>query len=229
MKIKLISMILACIMLVSLTACANDNPGKTPEESTKETEVQTTENVTTEDTTDEDTAEPECGLAFNEDLLSDIGRTYPELAEKRGEKVGAEFITKIDGGGLEYTFANGLGIYAWGYDDLDYGRELTPDEIPPFSEVDAKVHLPKSDAPCKFVLTEAKNLFINPSFPLDVSDIKNIDGIENYRSGEDKEHISSPYDYYSGFFYNGVYVSILYNDIETVEADSEVHVYMLTN
>ncbi len=54
MKTKLISMLLAGIMLVSLAACANDNdkPGSTPEESTKETDVQTTENVTTEDTTE---------------------------------------------------------------------------------------------------------------------------------------------------------------------------------
>ena len=57
MKTKLISMLLAGIMLVSLAACANDNdkPGSTPEESTKETDVQTTEDVTTE----EDTTEPE--------------------------------------------------------------------------------------------------------------------------------------------------------------------------
>ena len=54
MKTKLISMLLAGIMLVSLAACANDNdkPGSTPEESTKETDVQTTEDVTTEDTTE---------------------------------------------------------------------------------------------------------------------------------------------------------------------------------
>ena len=51
MKIKLISMILACIMLVSLTACANEKPGKAPEESTKEPDVQTTGDMTTEDTT----------------------------------------------------------------------------------------------------------------------------------------------------------------------------------
>ena len=57
MKTKLISMLLACIMLVSLAACTNDNdkPGSTPEESTKETDVQTTEDVTTED----ETTEPE--------------------------------------------------------------------------------------------------------------------------------------------------------------------------
>ena len=62
MKTKLISMLLACIMLVSLAACAdnNDKPSSTPEESTKETDVQTTENDTTEeDTTEENTTEPE--------------------------------------------------------------------------------------------------------------------------------------------------------------------------
>ena len=232
MKTKLISMLLACIMLASLTACADDNdkPGSTPEESTKETDVQTTEDVTTEEnTTEEDTTEPTAELAFNKDLLSDIGLTYSELVNKRGEKARANFITKIDGGGLEYTFEHGQGVYAWGYDDLDYGREIMSGEAVPFSEIDANVHLPKSDAPCRFILTEAKDLFLNASFPMNVSDIKNIDGIENYRSGEDKDHISSPYDYYSGFFYSGIYVSVLYNDIDTIEADSEVHIYMLTN
>ena len=231
MKTKLISMLLAGIMLVSLAACANDNdkPGSTPEESTKETDVQTTENVTTEDTTEEDSTEPTAELAFNEDLLSDIGLTYSELVEKRGEKVDANFITKIDGGGLEYTFEHGQGVYAWGYDDLDYEREIEPGEAIPFSEIDTNVHLPKSEAPCRFILTEAKDLFVNASFPMNVSDIKNIDGIENYRSGEDKDHISSPYDYYSYFFYNGVYVNIMYNNIETIEADSDVQIHMLTN
>ena len=85
MKTRLISAILACIMIVSLTACANEGPGKTPDESTKDTtEAQTTENVTTEETT-----EPAAELAFNDDLLSDIGLTYPQLVEKRGEKVDA--------------------------------------------------------------------------------------------------------------------------------------------
>lgn len=49
MKTKLISMLLACIMLASLAACSNNNSGDTPDESTKETEVQATENVTTND------------------------------------------------------------------------------------------------------------------------------------------------------------------------------------
>ena len=49
MKTRVISAILACILLVSLVACANEGPGKTPDESTKDTtEAQTTENVTTE-------------------------------------------------------------------------------------------------------------------------------------------------------------------------------------
>ena len=64
MKTRLISAILACIMIVSLTACANEGPGKTPDESTKDTtEAQTTENVTTEETT-EPAAELQLRSAF---------------------------------------------------------------------------------------------------------------------------------------------------------------------
>jgi len=91
MKTKLISMLLACIMLVSLAACADDNdkPSSTPEESTKETDVQTTEDVTTE----EDTTEPEetgwQGPGKNPDmeycrhgmrfLFDDETMTFPEV------------------------------------------------------------------------------------------------------------------------------------------------------
>ena len=122
MKTKLISMLLAGIMLVSLAACANDNdkPGSTPEESTKETDVQTTENVTT---TEEDTTEPEeAELMLNTEVFSDLGLTYSQIAEKRG-KLTAAGTAKA---GVWYNFENGFGQYFWSWEDVEWDESAPP-------------------------------------------------------------------------------------------------------
>ena len=216
MKTRLVSAILACIMLVSLTACANDGPGKTPDESTAQTtEAQTTANVTTEETTEE-TTELAPSLAFNEDLLSDIGLTYSQLLEKRGEKVDA-----VGRDGVDFYFENGYGAYSWGYGDLDYGRELTQEEGYPVPRdenhniIAEEVQLPKEDLACNYISTKAKDLFSNAAFPLDVSDIKNIEGIQNCRWGNDE--IVTSFKYYFNFKYNNVEISIYHDDPETIE------------
>ncbi len=228
MKTRLISAILACIMLVSLAACVNDKPGKTPDESTAETtEAQTTENVTTEETTEE-TTEPAAALAFNEDLLSDVGLTYPQLLEKRGQKMDVAG----SGGGLKYYFENGYGGYLWGFEDLDYGRELEQGESYPLPRDengvivnDDTIALPEADVQCKDIFSiKVGNLFVNAAFPLDVSNIENIDGVESFRTVEDG--ISSyPFTYATSFSYNERSILIFHNEIETIEADSEVEVH----
>lgn len=224
MKTKWISAILACIMIVSLTACANEGPGKTPDESTKDTtEAQTTENVTTEETT-----EPAAELAFNEDLLSDIGLTYPQLVEKRGEKVDA-----VGGEGVDFYFENGYGAYSWGYEDLDYGRELTQEEGYPVPRdenhniIAEEVQLPKEDLACNYISTKAKDLFPNATFSLKLSDIENIDGVQNCRRGNDE--IVTSFKYYFNFKYNNVEISIYHDDPETIEADSPVFIRVEPN
>ena len=225
MKTRLISAILACIMIVSLTACANEGPGKNPDESTKDTtEAQTTENVTTEETT-----EPAAELAFNEDLLSDIGLTYPQLVEKRGERKVTELIT-VEGGSIGYFFENGYGAYIWGLYEIDYGRELEEGEGYPIPRdengriIAEELQLPKSDIACRTIhKIKAKDLFSNAAFPLDVSDIKNIEGIQDCRWGNDE--IVTSFKYYFDFKYNNVEITIYHNDPETIEADSEVRVW----
>ena len=79
MKTRLISLLLSGVLLASLGACAKDDSGAERDETT---EALTTETTTTQEETTESTA----SLAFNEDLLSDIGLTYPQLVEKRGER-----------------------------------------------------------------------------------------------------------------------------------------------
>ncbi len=228
MKTKLISMLLAGIMLVSLAACANDNdkPGSTPEESTKETDVQTTENVTTEDTTEEDSTEPTAELAFNEDLLSDIGLTYSELVNKRGEKVDA---VQVEGGGIGFYFKNGYsGSYNWGIGDLDYGRELTREDGYPIPKdenghlIAEEVQLPKQDVPCwNISQIDAKDVFRNTSFPFDITDIENIEGVKDCSYAQEGLYLN----YCSGFSYNELEFIIDHNDKEKIDSDTKIVVY----
>lgn len=229
MKTKLISMLLACIMLVSFAACADDTnkPGSTPEESTKETDVQTTENDTTEEnTTEEDTTEPTVKLAFNEDLLSDIGLTYSELVEKRGEKVNA---VQVAGGGIGFYFKNGYsGSYDWGIGDLDYGRELTREDGYPIPKdengrlIAEKVQLPKQDIPCSGISwIDAKDVFRNTSFPFDITDIENIEEVKNCSYADEGLYLN----YCSGFSYNELRFIIDHNDKEKIDSDAKITVY----
>ena len=228
MKTKLISLLLSCVMLISLAACASENPGSTSEETTRETTAaQTTEEVTTlDDTTAEETTDvPSAALAFNEDLLSDIGLTYSELVEKHGEKV------EVKGceGGIGYVLENGYGAYAWGLDELDYGRELQPGEGYPLPR-DASVNilyediqLPDAEQPCRYIFQiEAKDAFVDASFPLNVSEIQSMNDISNYSSGEDG--IATPFKNYLTFEYDKVNVSIYYNDTDTIDSDSRVDI-----
>ena len=228
MKTRRISAILACIMLVSLTACANDGPSKTPDESTAQTtEAQTTENITTEETTEE-TTESAAALTLNEDLFSDIGLTYPQLVEKRGERKVTELIGVE--GGIGYFFENGYGAYIWGFSELDYGRELGEREGYPVPRdenhniIAEEVQLPKSDIACRTITEiKAKDLFSNAAFPLDVSDIKNIEGIQDCRWGKDE--IVTSFKYYFNFKYNNVEITVYHDDPETIETDSEARIW----
>ena len=228
MKTRRISAILACIMLVSLTACANDGPSKTPDESTAQTtEAQTTENVTTEEITEE-AAESAATLAFNEDLFSDIGLTYPQLVEKRGKKVDA-----VGRDGVDFYFENGYGAYTWGYGDLDYGRELTQGEGYPVPRdenhniIAEDVQLPKEDLACNYIRTKVKDLFSNATFSLKLSDIENIDGVQHCHRGNDG--IVTSFKYYFNLKYNNVEISIYHDDPETIEADSPVFIRVISN
>lgn len=194
MKTKLISMLLAGIMLVSLAACTNDNdkPGSTPEESTKETDVQTTENVTTEEnTTEEDTTDPTAKLALNTEVFSDLGLTYSQIAEKRGNLV--DF--NMPSGGVAYIFENGFG-YIWSPDDIDWNPKLQdgdPYPIPPKNENGEynfnNFSLPASQAKCHAMITSsADKLFIGLAAPLCVSEVEEAYGISHVETGESGEY-----------------------------------------
>ena len=227
MKTKLISLLLSCMVFVSLAACTED-PGAASDETTGETTAaQTTEEITTlDDTTAEETTDVSSAvLAFNEDLLSDIGLTYSELVEKHGEKVDVKGCE----GGIGYVLVNGYGAYAWGLDELDYGKELQTGEGYPLPR-DASgnilyedIQLPDAEQPCRYIFQiKAKDAFVDASFPLNVSEIQSMNDISNYSSGEDG--IATSFKNYLTFEYDKVIVSVYYNDPDTIDSNSRVDI-----
>ena len=228
MKTKLISLLLSCMVFVSLAACT-EGPGAASDETTGETTAaQTTEEITTlDDTTAEETTDvPSAVLAFNEDLLSDIGLTYSELVEKHGEKVNVT----SRGGGLGYYFENGYGAYIWGFEQLDYGREIESGEAFPLPRDasgniidDENIALPKTDVECYDIISiPIENLFASATYPISLSDIQKLDGVINYQTGEDG--FVTSLKYYSTFIYEGAKIFIYHNDPDTIDSDSRVDI-----
>ncbi len=225
MKTRLISAILACIMLVSLAACVNDKPGKTPDESTAETtEAQTTENVTTEETTEE-TTEPAAALALNSEVLSDLGMTYPEIAEKRGELI--DF--GMPSGGMAYIFENGFG-YIWSPDDINWNPELKdgdPYPVPPKDENGnydfSKFSLPNPQVKCYAMITSsADKLFLGLTDSLHISEFEKINGISHIETGESGEYGN----YCSVFTYQDKTIAVFTTEKEIITPNSIVTIEM---
>ena len=71
--------------------------------------------------------------------------------------------------------------------------------------------------------SKAKDLFSNATFSLKLTDIENIDGVQNCRRGNDE--IVTSFKYYFNFKYNNVEISIYHDDPETIEADSEARIW----
>ena len=221
MKTRLVSAILACIMLVSLTACANERPGKTPDESTAQTtEAQTTENVTTEETTEE-TAESAAELAFNSQVLSDIGLTYPEIAQKCGELIGFG----MPSGGMAYEFENGFG-YIWSPDDIEWNPELKdgdPYPVPPKDENGnydfSNFSLPNPQVECSAIITSsADKLFLGLTDSLRISEVENINGVSHIETGESGEFGN----YCSVFTYEDKTIAVFTAEKEIITPNSIV-------
>ena len=215
MKTRLISAILACIMLVSLTACANDGPGKTPDEST----ARATENVTTEETTEE-TTEPAAELAFNSQVLSDIGLTYPEIAQKRGELI--DF--GMPSGGMAYEFENGFG-YIWSPDDIEWNPELKdgdPYPVPPKDENGnydfSNFSLPNPQVECSAMISSADKLFLGLTDSLRISEVENINGVSHIETGESGEFGN----YCSVFTYEDKTIAVFTAEKEIITSNSIV-------
>lgn len=199
MKTKLISLLLSCVILISLAACASENPGSTSEETTRETTAaQTTEEVTTlDDTTAEETTEDTNQLQLNSDVFSSIDLTFEQVKEKYGEATYVVILNENFG----YYFEDGYGYYMWPWDSVDfnisslhleegqspYGTELT--EIPSY---------PNADAKCvRIGNVKAKDLFdglSNPTKDVEIAELYNIQHTYSGEEGTDGQHTSFTYD-----------------------------------
>jgi len=156
---------------------------------------------------------------LNLDLLSDIGLTYEEIREKRGVQLWAF----VESGGVIYGFEHGYGGYGWGFDDLDYGRELLSGEsFPlPWSDengylINEKAPLPKNQIKCGFMwYVQAKDLFIGLDQPATTSEIEEIYSVEHFKP-EDAEI----YGYGTNFTYEDKFIWIIAEKEGIVTPDS---------
>jgi hypothetical protein len=107
---------------------------------------------------------------LNEDVLSDLGLTFAELRERRGEVVG---ITP-DGGGYYYIFENGHGWYACSDDYIDFLDEPWGDIVPlGFCFEDIQLPLPQDDAVCRNITgIPVGTMFADLALPATVADIE---------------------------------------------------------
>ncbi|MCL2014084.1 MAG: hypothetical protein FWG69_03760 [Oscillospiraceae bacterium] len=149
---------------------------------------------------------------LNEDLLSDIGLTYPELIKKRGRLknvIGGE-------GGVGYKFENGYGGYFWAPINLDYGRKIKESEGFPKFPIDEnnniiieKAYLPKPQIKCIFIDNiQIKDLFLEFSSFMEASEIENIYNIKYHGSMDESEFGYQDWEYSSYFTYEDKSITI---------------------
>lgn len=202
MKSKIISLAVAGVFLLSLSAC--DSPTGNP--SSEQQSTTTTQSTMAETTTT--TIEDEVPK-LNLDSISDYGLTYTEIEEKRGKLIDVD----TSGGGMYYVFENGYGNYEWGMhdiDNIDAISNIREDENGNRNLDD--VPLPMPDVACKHIsYIPIERLLLGIKFPATISDIKRISELKYHGFG-----IEGPNsDYILGFSYeDNIRVSIGTNHIK---------------
>ena len=240
MKTKLISLLLSCIMFVSLAACTEDPSAASDEITGETTAAQTTEVITTQ----EETTVPVSEMTLNTDMFADIGLTYSQLVDKHGKLI--EVGTAK--GGVWYNFENGFGQYFWSWEDVDWG------ESSPLQDEDGHIlvesaPLPKKDIQCmEIVIVDAVNslpakeenlmkVFSNLTIPetfVELEDvIKQTPGITDVKSDEE---LGDPYGYYtfdtyllSGIFNNSsIQIATYKTDKFEIDSFLQISIHHLT-
>ena len=219
-ELVLIIMLLLAMLCSCVSTRAEGQSGNVGTEGPTETELsETTEPTESEPTEIEPTepvTEPEEPLGLNQDLIADYGASYSQLKEKHGDLVGYGSRQ----GGDYYTFENGYGRYGW--PDIAYDYELSD---PLYDENGNIVYtVPKDQLKCFFIADiKAKDLFNKEFDMLDITEIKNIDGLE-YRRIYEAEIEGARYNYTTCFNYGEMSISISHNDKNVVDCDSEVEI-----
>ena len=213
------------LLLAMLCSCVSTRPegqsGNVGTEGPTETELsETTEPTESEPTEIEPTepvTEPEEPLGLNQDLIADYGASYSQIRAKRGEMLNHG----TAGGGVYYIFENGYGQYFWP-DTFLFDKTLS---APLYDENgDAIFVCPKDQLKCLHIKRlKAKDLFNKEFDTLDISEIKNVEGLE-YCWTEKDELGAMSYDYTTGFNYGEMSIGISHNDKNVVDCDSEVEI-----
>ena len=211
----LLAMLCSCVSTRAEGQSGNvgtEGPTETePSETTEPTESEPTETEPTEPAT-----EPEEPLGLNQDLIADYGASYSQIRARRGELI--DYGTAE--GGVHYFFENGYGYYCW--TDVRFDDELSD---PLYDDNgDAIFVCPKDQLKCLHIVrVKAKDLFNKEFDTLDISEIKNVEGLE-YCWTEKDELGAMSYDYTTGFNYGEMSIGISHNDKNMVDCDSEVEI-----
>ena len=215
----LLAMLCSCVSTRASGNVGTEEPTETEPSETKEPSETTepTESEPTEPEPTEPVTEPEEPLGLNQDLIADYGASYSQIRARRGELV--DYGTAE--GGVYYIFENGYGQYFWP-DTFLFDKTLSD---PLYDENgDAIFVCPKDQLKCLDILhVKAKDLFNKEFDMLDITEIKNIDGLE-YRRIYEAEIEGASYNYTTCFNYGEMSIGISHNDKNMVDCDSEVEI-----
>jgi len=165
---------------------------------------------------------------LNEDLLSDIGLTYPELVKKRGKLVD---VFAAGGRGVGFIFENGYGQYFWAWEDLKYGEKIKDNESFPSLPLDKKGNIiinkmpvPKSHIKFRMMdWVKVQDLFLGVSAPITSVEIE-----KTYNVRYEKHEDSSEYEgwnYTSGFHYRNILIVVYSKQNGVIDLDSYMNIW----
>ena len=158
--------------------------------------------------------EPEPEMRLNYDLLSDLGLTFEEIRERRGEVVGAGNA----GGGMWYKFENGYGLYIWPLDYVDWDGEPIPmDENDNF--IIETAPLPRENVrPADIRHIHIYEVFLGINFPITVASIANLFQIMHRESSVNRHDTG----FVAAFLYENIEIRIFtFNTTEEVDIYSD--------
>ena len=228
-----IAILLTLLMLTTtLFACTGAERGTLIESETEEpqseevsseilsSEESSQEELSSEASSEAVSSEEEDKPRLNEDLLSDIGLTYPELVEKRGKLVE---VRKVGYGEIGYFFENGYGGYVW--HDLDIseeGRE-TMKKDNTFS-LD-KPPMPKESTKCVAIENvKTKKLILEMKFPASIDKLEKISGVSDVSNTLlDHYKDEGTYSYYMSFKYDNFIIG--WRTLEKHGISGNIYIY----
>lgn len=208
----LISLMLAIVLALALTACrgdAGEEQGTNGPDGTGD--VQTEETDDTEESSGTET------VTLNTDFLNEYKMTFGELTAKHGKVVGYH-------SNVFYKFENGYGYYLF-YSDYDRNKLVTDPDT-------GVTYLPvEDDELCRGTwYTSVEALFNGPFESMTIEEFSKLDGIIAKEPVE-TERIPQEIYHYTSFLYapwgnDKVEICIQHKNENIIDLDSEVRIYI---